>query len=296
MFLKHLEPIFKPFRNARTKVVKAKTVKGNFKAETKRVQRFGANAQKQAGQAGKLAKGAKGAGAKAKKPAIKGPKLPKAPKAPKAPKGPKLAAGQAPGKANKPAGQGAPPPGQANAQGVAMSEQPLPPDFNPNPPIALKGVFVRKKYCTQCEQQLDKSWDACPYCAQAYAEQQVSAPAEPAKTQMFNLNTMANPFAPPKISWLVAVQGPQRGELFTMQGSVKYVVGKAETCDVVLQGTFVSGKHMEFAPDGDYWRLRDLGSSNGTYVNDKRVMEQELLDNDMITIGDCVYKFKQFEL
>jgi pSer/pThr/pTyr-binding forkhead associated (FHA) protein len=38
--------------------------------------------------------------------------------------------------------------------------------------------------------------------------------------------------------------------------------------------------------------LRDLKSTNGTYVNDKRVEKHELVDSDFVRLGNSVLKFK----
>jgi pSer/pThr/pTyr-binding forkhead associated (FHA) protein len=48
-------------------------------------------------------------------------------------------------------------------------------------------------------------------------------------------------------------------------------LGRAATCDVVVNDTYVSNVHARiFARDGSYW-LEDLGSTNGTYVNRAKV-------------------------
>ena len=40
------------------------------------------------------------------------------------------------------------------------------------------------------------------------------------------------------------------------------------------------------------WVLRDVGSTNGTYVNNRRVDRHELVDNDFIKFGSAMCKFK----
>ena len=44
-------------------------------------------------------------------------------------------------------------------------------------------------------------------------------------------------------------------------------------------------------PEG--YRLRDLGSTNGTYVNDEPIRERTLEDGDRITIGETVLEFRR---
>jgi len=43
------------------------------------------------------------------------------------------------------------------------------------------------------------------------------------------------------------------------------------------------------------WILKDMGSTNGTYVNDKRINSHDLVDNDNIKLGriNCKYKVKE---
>jgi pSer/pThr/pTyr-binding forkhead associated (FHA) protein len=65
----------------------------------------------------------------------------------------------------------------------------------------------------------------------------------------------------------------------------RLVIGRLEHCDVVVTGQGVSREHAELARAGSGWTIRDLGSSNGTFVNDGRVGAQPLRDGDVIGIG-----------
>jgi pSer/pThr/pTyr-binding forkhead associated (FHA) protein len=92
------------------------------------------------------------------------------------------------------------------------------------------------------------------------------------------------------LGWLVPLQGSQRGELFTLTPHSS--MGTDPTCTVVLHDKFMSSKHAEIKAEGGVWVLKDLGSTNGTYVNDKRVDKHELVDNDFIKFGGSLVKFK----
>ena len=61
---------------------------------------------------------------------------------------------------------------------------------------------------------------------------------------------------------------------------------------VLGQGQFISSKHAEIKVEAGAWMLKDIGSTNGTYVNDKRVEKQELVDNDLVKFGQCLCRFK----
>jgi pSer/pThr/pTyr-binding forkhead associated (FHA) protein len=54
----------------------------------------------------------------------------------------------------------------------------------------------------------------------------------------------------------------------------------------------MSSRHCEIRAEGGTWMLRDLRSTNGTYVNDKRIEQHELVDSDYLRLGECVLKFK----
>ncbi len=82
------------------------------------------------------------------------------------------------------------------------------------------------------------------------------------------------------------------GELLPVGGGdpipllkAQLVVGRRESCDIVLRFPNVSGSHCELLIDGGYWTVRDLGSSNGTKVNGTRVSEQRLEPGDVLTVA-----------
>ncbi|MBX3158757.1 MAG: FHA domain-containing protein [Deltaproteobacteria bacterium] len=163
---------------------------------------------------------------------------------------------------------------------------------NPNPPLITKGFwFMKKKFCSQCGQQLDNSWDACPYCAQI-AVQVVEAPKKQAmKTQAFVMDASGGgSTGMTLLGWIVPLQGPQRGELFTL--STNTTIGTDPKSTVCLNDKFMSSKHAEIKAENGVWVLRDAGSTNGTYVNNRRIDRHELVDNDFIKFGSALLKFK----
>lgn len=153
------------------------------------------------------------------------------------------------------------------------------------PPIVAKGFIFKKHYCSGCGQQLDKSWDHCPYCAQASA-----APVASPKTQAFMVDASGASRGMQLLGWLVPLSGPQKGELYTL--APVSTVGTDPDCQVVLQDQYMSRHHAEIKAEGGVWVLRDLGSSNGTYVNDHRIDQRELIDNDVVKFGQSPAKFK----
>lgn len=67
------------------------------------------------------------------------------------------------------------------------------------------------------------------------------------------------------------------------------VVGRKNSCELRIPLSSVSRQHCEITLDGDAVKLRDLGSSNGTYHNSIRVQEAELAPGDEVVVGPVVF-------
>lgn len=69
------------------------------------------------------------------------------------------------------------------------------------------------------------------------------------------------------------------------------VLGRSRTCDLTLQTPDASRRHAEISSVGGGWLLRDLGSTNGTFLNGERVDEREIKPGDRIEIGGDLLTF-----
>jgi len=69
-------------------------------------------------------------------------------------------------------------------------------------------------------------------------------------------------------------------------------VGRLAENDIVIDHMGVSGRHARIEPEGEAAVLTDLQSTNGTFVNGKRVERAELRPNDWITIGKHILTVK----
>lgn len=69
----------------------------------------------------------------------------------------------------------------------------------------------------------------------------------------------------------------------------RIVIGRTNTCDLRVPLSSVSREHCEITRDDESVKLRDLGSSNGTYHNNLRVQEAALAAGDEIVIGPVVF-------
>ena len=72
------------------------------------------------------------------------------------------------------------------------------------------------------------------------------------------------------------------------------VLGRGEQADIRLEDTFASSQHARFAPHGEVMVLEDLGSTNGTYLNEEPLRgPQPLHPGDRIRIGDSQFTFER---
>jgi hypothetical protein len=94
----------------------------------------------------------------------------------------------------------------------------------------------------------------------------------------------------PGITHVLVVDGPgTRHELSTGRN----VIGRGTEADIRLPDTGVSRKHVDVVLDGGTATVEDLGSTNGTLVNGRRVSRQALVDGDVIRIGHSVLVYRQ---
>lgn len=72
----------------------------------------------------------------------------------------------------------------------------------------------------------------------------------------------------------------------------RMVLGRDKTCDISLESSYVSRYQNLFMETGDGWMLFDLNSTNGCFVNGRRVREHRLCDGDLIAVGHHQLRFE----
>ena len=93
-----------------------------------------------------------------------------------------------------------------------------------------------------------------------------------------------------KAACLVVIHGEQIGKRVDVEGT-PLLVGRGEECDLRIPHPSVSRVHCQIWQAADGHRVRDLDSTNKTYVNDREVKECQLNDGDHLTIGKTILKF-----
>jgi two-component system cell cycle response regulator len=88
-----------------------------------------------------------------------------------------------------------------------------------------------------------------------------------------------------KRPYLLMVSGPQLGEIFALESGREIVLGRDPACGIRLQDTGVSRRHASVLEGPDGTRLRDLGSTNGIFVEGLQVADCRLQDGQRIQMG-----------
>ena len=93
---------------------------------------------------------------------------------------------------------------------------------------------------------------------------------------------------------VVVVEGPATGtEVVVDRGGM--VIGRNAGADISLPDDALSGVHAAIELGLAGFRIRDLGSTNGTFVNGSQVQATDLKNGDRITLGEHTLQYLQQE-
>jgi hypothetical protein len=114
-------------------------------------------------------------------------------------------------------------------------------------------------------------------------------PLGPMKTVMIGADGSSDGF--PVVGWLVPLNGQNAYQTFRLRsGGTK--IGTQPPADIVVNDGFMSTEHCQINCSPQGFTLIDGGSTNGCYVNDRKVTKHDLVDNDLLTLGKTNFKFK----
>ena len=86
-------------------------------------------------------------------------------------------------------------------------------------------------------------------------------------------------------NWMLSSEGTEPVVIRLAPGTTK-TLGRAAQADLIVEAALVSRVHcrLRVNPAGDL-EVEDLGSTNGTQVNGRRVTREQLNDGDMLSVG-----------
>ncbi|MET3963792.1 pSer/pThr/pTyr-binding forkhead associated (FHA) protein [Marmoricola sp. OAE513] len=153
--------------------------------------------------------------------------------------------------------------------------------------------------CSQCGSQNVDGSRFCSHCGHALETSDV--PAETTATITFG-STQARPVdpedgsglneadaaaadaLPPGNALLIVQRGPGAGSRYLLDTDL-VSAGRHPESDIFLDDITVSRRHVELRREGGTFRVSDVGSLNGTYVNRDRIDDALLQNGDEVRIG-----------
>jgi adenylate cyclase len=89
---------------------------------------------------------------------------------------------------------------------------------------------------------------------------------------------------------LISTEGDQS---FEVRGGTQLVVGRALNSDIPVLDPTISRRHAEVVCDEEGVEVRDLNSSNGTFLNGQKIQTARLSPGDVVTFGKVAFRLKE---
>jgi len=170
--------------------------------------------------------------------------------------------------------------------------------------------------CPNCGREMMPEWTECLFCA-SKEEEEVPEPEEPqpeleeeAASDTVTPDTLRiQPVEPPAagesarstvklqtiqrhLAYLITKEGTHVGRQHQLKEG-ETTLGREEGNDIILDDDASSRQHAKVRLEEGTFVIRDLATTNGTFVNDEQIVDQPLKDGDLVRIGETVFTFKQ---
>lgn len=90
----------------------------------------------------------------------------------------------------------------------------------------------------------------------------------------------------PDVAWLESLPRDGQPSLRAEMTQLPFTIGRNESCDLTIESARISREHLRIEQGPTGYLVRDLGSTNGTYVNGVKVSESPLADGDMLAVAN----------
>ncbi|MDH3707379.1 MAG: zinc-ribbon and FHA domain-containing protein [Acidimicrobiia bacterium] len=143
--------------------------------------------------------------------------------------------------------------------------------------------------CPNCGHRNAEGANFCSSCGARLLEEQADPTGafEPVEVEADDEFDVDRAVFTADLGLLVVKRGPKAGSRYALDAEL-ITAGRHPESDIFLDDVTVSRRHAELTHDGAVYRVRDVGSLNGTYLNRERIDEAALTDGDELQIG----KFK----
>lgn len=91
-------------------------------------------------------------------------------------------------------------------------------------------------------------------------------------------------------AFLLVISGSEPGRLHVLE-KPELVIGRSKYADIRISERAMSQQHAKIVQSGDGHRIYDLGSTNGTFVNDQQIESVDLRAGDVVRTGETVFTY-----
>ncbi len=182
-------------------------------------------------------------------------------------------------------------------------------------------LFVAKSYrteqriCPTCGKQLSPYQTICPVCSVdetrqtkqvqvpvtapadgtqeiLLEEERAGIPVELLEKKPVTEEMLSKTFVLMETPMLVIRKGKNLGQTFSLNRAFPVSIGRSRVNEIRLDDITISGQHSRIIPENGRHVLYDLNSTNGTFLNEKKVTRAILKEGDVIRVGETHFLYK----
>ncbi|MCI0412886.1 FHA domain-containing protein [bacterium] len=188
--------------------------------------------------------------------------------------------------------------------------------------VIVVGIIVARAYrtepriCPTCGRRLDPYQTICPVCSTGETRQTkqiqvpVTAPADGTQEILLDDDRigaiplellekkpvseemLSKTFVLMETPMLVVRKGKNLGQTFSLNRAFPVSIGRSRVNEIRLDDITISGQHCRVIPENGRHVLYDLNSTNGTFLNEKKVTRAILKEGDIIRVGETHFLYK----
>jgi len=107
-------------------------------------------------------------------------------------------------------------------------------------------------------------------------------------------NELKSPSEPGVHYRLLCMTGPNKGKAYYLIGN-RIIIGRANNVDIQIVDNKISREHTELVLVENQFVVSDLNTQNGTLINDQKIKQKAIKNNEKLVIGQNVFKFNIFD-